>query len=157
MRVLFLDIDGVLNGHEWCAEAESNMIRPSCVAELNRIVRAVPRLGVVLSSAWRYMVLQKALDLVGFTYLLRTHGVSKDLSLVGYTVADEVEPSRGRQIQRWRREMEDVFDIESYVILDDVPEGLDFWPVGNRLVKTDGKVGLTWKEADRVIHLLLEG
>lgn len=39
MKVLFLDIDGVLNGHEWDDEAKSCTIRRECVKHLNRIVR----------------------------------------------------------------------------------------------------------------------
>lgn len=35
--VLFLDIDGVLNGHEFNAEAESNTLRRDCVERFNRV------------------------------------------------------------------------------------------------------------------------
>lgn len=52
--VLFLDIDGVLNGHEYDREAESSTLHPDCVARLNRVL-ADSECSVVLSSAWRYM------------------------------------------------------------------------------------------------------
>lgn len=39
MKVLFLDVDGVLNGHEWDDEAKSCNIRRECVKHLNRVVR----------------------------------------------------------------------------------------------------------------------
>lgn len=168
--VLFLDIDGVLNAHDWNQEAESNTLRPECVAQFNRILRDVEP-TVIITSAWRYMVFREAMTWIGFGYLLRTHGVSEKISaLLGGTVwPDEQVPTRGQQIARWVREHEE-FQREfcqrhprldgqmppplCYAILDDAPQGMDFRPVEHRLVRTDGKVGLTQADADRVIRML---
>jgi len=81
MKVIFLDIDGVLNGHEFCEHAKSCGINPECVCELNRIIAATDA-KIVLSSAWRYMVHGGALTLKGFEYMLRTHGVTENWLLL---------------------------------------------------------------------------
>lgn len=91
MKLIFLDIDGVLNGHKFCKAAQSTGIDPTRVRELNRIVRRTGA-AVVLSSAWRYMVHGKAMTLDGFGYMLRTHGVA-GVKLVGLTIPDEVCPA----------------------------------------------------------------
>lgn len=158
MRFLFLDVDGCLNDHKWNDLAGSTTLDRRCVNELNRILHTVPRVGVVLSSAWRYMIANKALTLLGFKYLLQTHGVTKDINLVGITPPDERIPTRGMQIRHWLDNYEgrSMFECESFVVLDDAPDGMCFCPVEHRLVKTDGKVGLTAADADRVIAMLLE-
>lgn len=159
MRFLFLDIDGVLNDRTFNDLAESSTLKSECVREFNRILYAAPRLAVVLSSAWRYMVANHAMTLNGFHHMLRTHGVSRHMVLMGRTVVDEEIPTRGGQIKHWL-DNEDFFredyECESFVVLDDAPDGMCFKPVEHRLVKTDGKVGLTATDADRVIAMLLE-
>jgi hypothetical protein len=40
--ILFPDIDGVLNGHDWNDEARSCSIRRECLAQLNRVIRETP-------------------------------------------------------------------------------------------------------------------
>jgi hypothetical protein len=54
-KILFLDMDGVLNAHEWLGEAGSCDVRHDCVLRLNRILHETGA-AIVLSSAWRYMV-----------------------------------------------------------------------------------------------------
>lgn len=55
-KVLFLDIDGVLNAHFFDVDAQSSHIKPKCVERLNRVLKAT-RCALVISSAWRYMIL----------------------------------------------------------------------------------------------------
>lgn len=89
MRILFLDVDGVLNGHDWHEGARSNTLRRPCIDQLSRILKETD-CRVVLSSAWRYMVHCKALTCTGFEYLLRTHGAVGIVGkIVGVTCRDE--------------------------------------------------------------------
>lgn len=104
--ILFLDIDGVLNGHQILREAGCCGIDPRCVRHLNLVLR---RTGckIVLSSAWRYMIHCKAMKLDGFWYMLRTHGFTNNGNgnpIIGLTRKDkDVGDSneRGRQIREW--------------------------------------------------------
>lgn len=146
--VLFLDIDGVLNGHEYDREAESSTLRPALVARLNRIL-AETDCAVVLSSAWRYMVLNGAMTLNGFGYLLRTHGVRIGGGLVGATGRDpqtEDPEERGRLIQAWVTANR----VERFAVVDDMAGGFTGLPI----VRTDGARGLTDADADALIALL---
>lgn len=88
-KILFLDVDGVLNGHDFHDGARSNTIRRSCIDALSLILTETG-CNVVLSSAWRYMLLCKAMKPHGFEYLLRTHGLCGIAGKVlGTTCADE--------------------------------------------------------------------
>lgn len=163
MRVLFLDIDGVLNSHDFCPLAMCGPIHRAKVDRLNRIL-TVADAKVVLSSAWRYIAHRGEATLAGLDWLLRSHGLHAG-RLIGFTREDTMVarcPSwdgsapwpqvneRGEQIRDWLR-------LQSYhpslrvVVLDDLDLGIT--AAGLPLVLTDGAVGLTDEDADRVISL----
>jgi hypothetical protein len=150
MRLIFLDIDGVLNDHNFCREAQSNLINPRCVANLNRILISTDA-RIVLSSSWRYMISGGAHTLEGFEYMLRTHGVACSGRLISVTCPDEDEDAvtRGPQIRKWLR---DRSRVTSFVVIDDVDD--DIVREGLPFVRTDGNVGLTEADAERVIAIL---
>ena len=153
MKLLFLDIDGVLNGHDWDEAAQSNRIQYRCVKQLNRIIAATG-CKIVLSSAWRYMILKGAMTKTGFEYLLRTHG-AVGVRIVDTTCLDEQIESRVDQIRdflvEWPRFRGE--PIEGYCILDDEDHGFCGRLV-EHFVKTDGMVGLTEEDANDVIAIL---
>lgn len=147
--VLFLDIDGVLNGHEYNEEAQSNGIRADCVQRLNRVL-GMTDCSIVLSSAWRYMVLRGAMTLQGFSYMLRTHGVRSPMRLIGcFGEDDQTEDpdERARQVLAWRAEHE---HTGRWAVVDDMDLGF----LGMPFVQTDKTKGLTDEDADRLIKFL---
>ena len=151
--VIFLDIDGVLNGHNFNALASSNVIERRCVKLLNWILLETDA-RVVLSSAWRYMSHGGGCTLLGFEYLLRSHGVIAG-RLIGATCLDETQWStRGRQIAAFRHRH--TSHLARCVAIDDGDEedtyGLK--TCGIPWVRTDGCVGLTLEDCDRVIEIL---
>lgn len=172
MKVLFLDIDGALNGHEYDDEAKSCSIRRECVKRLNRVVRETG-CKIVLSSAWRYMVHGGAMTLSGFEYMLRTHGLTGGSRvIVGLTRKDDetVDPldlkadERARQIRDWlewwaddaqARAAAGLDAVSAFAAVDDEDHG--FSDHGIPAVLTDGKVGLTDADADRLIVVLNGG
>lgn len=87
-RVLFLDVDGVLNGHERHANGFCGI---DCrkVELLNELVAAVG-CRIVLVSAWRYMILNGAMTLEGFRHLLAINGASQQVrdALIGHLPPD---------------------------------------------------------------------
>lgn len=160
--ILFLDIDGVLNAHEWDAEVMCGQIHPDKVDRLNRVLRATGA-RIVLSSAWRYIVHRGEMNLMGMEWLLRSHRVLAD-RLVGVTAPDSMvrrpyrgDPAtwtpapdeRGPQISRWLRENGGM--ARPYAVVDDLDLGIS--ACGHPFVRTDGKVGLTDGDADRLIRL----
>ena len=155
--LIFLDIDGVLNGHNFDDHPSvlSNTIDRECVEALNRLIVAVDP-DIVLSSAWRYMIHGGAMTLKGFEYLLRTHGVMANDRLIGLTLTDATYPTRGEQIQAWL----DEFGSRPYVVLDDggcKPGTDEWWDMGlpiHPVVWTRGNVGLTDFEVAKAIETL---
>lgn len=181
MKVLFLDIDGVLNGHQFNRKAQSGNIRKACIRELSRIVETTG-CKIVLSSAWRYMIHGRAMTLLGFQYMLRTHGLvcmGKNL-LIDVTIPDEVCPrcdkrhkgmgrfdtrrqlhrcegcntamTRGAQIAAWLRKNRRKLKVKRYAVVDD--EDYNEAMRKHPFVQTDGAVGLTREKADEIIAML---
>ena len=150
-RFLWFDIDGVLNDHTYNKESESCSIKPSCVKNFNLILEEFPDLKVILHSAWRYMVHGKAMDLKGFKYLLRTHGISSKINLIAVTTTDEICNLREHNILLSKAEWCRMGD--KYAIVDDLD--LQFGGITqNHFIRTDGQVGLTSVERKKIIELL---
>lgn len=160
MRILFLDIDGPLNAHERLPTGYCG-IRREFADRLNTILDAVPDCKLVISSAWRYMILRGDMTLKGFEYLLLVHGVKAFNRVVGHTVADgeiadepphdDVEAwnrigleMRAEQIRQYCRE----HDVTRWAVLDDLPLIVD------RFVHVDGALGLSDENVVRAIELL---
>lgn len=126
---------------------------------LNWILDAVP-VKLVISSAWRYLILRGDMTLKGFEYLLLVHGVDCKGRLHGYTDADvesSLEPSHfaadewHRRGLKWRsRQVQDYVKrhrIDKWAVVDD----LDL-QVAN-FVRV-GVTGLEWEDAKKLVALL---
>lgn len=157
MKVIFLDIDGVMNNLESLRYPRTKVrsskhsysaAHPSCVQALNRIIAATDA-QIVISSTWRGIglgVLREILRAWGVvgTIVSRTPDLSRQHgSIYG-------APERGAEIQQWLDAYLDL-DIDSFVILDD---GDDMGQLRLHLVQTDYEQGLTEADADRAIAIL---
>lgn len=156
--VLFLDIDGVLNSHTKLTSGYCGIDRDK-VRTLNWILFEVPKLKIVVSSAWRYMILRGDMTIKGFEYLLLVHGVDCHERLHGHTESDPViEPChfdaeawhvsglkwRAEQILKYVRE----HGIERYAVVDDLPLAVP------NFVRTDDAIGLSLEDAINIIRLV---
>lgn len=163
-KIIFLDIDGALNFHK-PHENGYNGIEKRCVANLNYILREVPDALIVISSAWRYMILEDSMTLSGFEYLLLTHGVDCKNRLLGYTEADDKLPihtddnyykwgleQRVKQIQSYlKKNQEYIWQSRiKYIVIDDLPLDID------NFVKTEPHIGLTHQLAVKAVKILKE-
>lgn len=152
-KILFLDIDGVLNGHD---DLGAYSINPKCVDQLNYILMCTEA-KVVLSSSWRHLIISGEMTLRGFEVLLRSHGVQLSDGLLGHTRSEfrtlyEASldgDSRDREILDWLKENRGN-ELILYVALDDMPLPL----LGPRHVQTDPYIGLTEEDASKAIELL---
>lgn len=91
MKIIFLDIDGVLNNHQFNEVAGSCIIQQDSVQCLNSIMHLTGA-KIVVSSAWRYMRTggRRGIPSMtddGFKYMMQTHGLMKD-SIIGFTELD---------------------------------------------------------------------
>lgn len=167
-RILFLDIDGVLNDHGFDEEAQSCLIKPQCVGLLNHVIRATG-CRIVISSAWRYMIGKGTMTLTGFHYLLRTHGVAAEPNdLILGTTRLDASPyeKRIRQIEDWVNEYRHGLQRSGseqfhFAIVDDlsademgIPSDDHYY--SRRFVRTNGKSGLNSVSAQQIIDLFAE-
>lgn len=98
--VIFLDIDGVLNGS--ARPEDHRTIHADCVLQFNRLL-AASCAQVVISSTWRDMVHDGAMTAAGFRHMLASHGV-RGCDVIGVTAKDDEIPGRGAQIEDWRKQ-----------------------------------------------------
>ena len=126
-RVLFLDIDGVLNDHIRHPTGYTVIDRDR-VTTLNKI--AFLGVELVISSAWRYMIHGGALTLKGFDYLLKSHGVM--MPVIGLTKTDEEIQLRDNQIEDWLQEHQP----DKFAVIDDLPLNVP------NFVQTNGSLGI---------------
>ena len=175
MKVLFLDIDGVLNSENWFAYriycVKNNMVNilmnfvdtddrnikhkltmldDRAIANLNRIIEETG-CKVVLSSSWRSSIesenifTQNLLKLKGFKY--EFYDVTPRLWFNDFSIR------RGEEIQLWMDKESEKNEIESYVILDD--DDSDMLPEQmNNFIHVDGQVGLTDRDVFAAIEIL---
>lgn len=171
-RVIFLDVDGVLNNHEWqrrALEARSSgppwqrrsmarFIDPAAVARLNGLVE---RSGaeVVLSSSWRlhYGVgqMQAMLESAGFQARLsgRTpippeHDPEVYRRLHGRPPPAGRDLARGYEIQQW---LDSQVDVAGVAILDDSTRMAHLLPW---LIRTSMLTGLLDEHIDEALACL---
>lgn len=175
MKVLFLDIDGVLNSENWFGyrlyciknnmfnevinfvntnderiKYKLSMIDDRAIANLNRIIEETG-CKVVLSSSWRSCVeaentlTEYLLKLKGFKY--EFYDVTPRLWF------NDFSTRRGEEIKFWLDKESENHEIESFIILDDdysdiLPEQM------NNFIHIDGQVGLTDKDVFAAIEIL---
>lgn len=159
MKILFLDIDGVLNcmcpaplrDDDWIDLDEWRYgFNPDLVARLRHVI-ANTDCKIVISSSWRhhtdYAPYQPGRNWreVLAEKLRRNQA---DL-IIGETPSDP-KGQRGREIAEWLKSHE----VESYCVVDD--EVVDILPYidNSRVVKTDMTVGLTSEDAQRIMEVL---
>lgn len=143
MRIIFLDVDGVLNSREsWsttCVGKGSKRLDPALCA---RLVRLVAETGakIVVSSTWRLyddhlLALKRGLHECGL----------EPGTIIGETDQDN-SGVRGAEINDWVVR----HGITSFVILDD---DRDMEPHMDRLVKTTWEQGLQDAHCAEVVRL----
>lgn len=123
MKIIFLDIDGVLN----CDKTRNPrkfpyVVDPKLLARLKRVMKATEA-KVVLSSAWRC-------DPVGI--LAARHWDVPFLDVC----PDNPKSPRGKEMLKW---LDDHPKVTRFAIIDDEDDGLDDLP----LFQPSAKTGLT--------------
>ena len=139
MKILFLDVDGVLapvgSDHQY-------IFAPECMEQLKRILSGVPDTRIVVSSSWR-----EGFSLFHFGWLWRQHGIGPDWVIDNTPVLDG-QP-RSEEIKAWLRDSGARYGVDSYAVLDDEPEWLEGLPA-EAVFACEGEVGLTEECAGRV-------
>lgn len=138
MKVIFLDIDGVLISLESLL-SENVAASPECVENLNQLTAETGSV-IVVSSSWKKLGKDKV------TRFLREWGVSGDV--IGVTPSDD-RLQRGQEIQQWLDNNKP--DVEAFAILDDCG---DMAGLSDYLIQTDDEKGLTREDVIKAVSLI---
>jgi len=176
MKVVFLDIDGVLNTATTLPLRENliklggivvgfNQLDKNAIAQLNRVTDTTGA-KIVISSSWRigcstpekFKVLCEYLKQQGVAgeIISRTPTDQEYAANLGKPGSYGTGPGqiyfgycRGKEIQMWLDQQ--FLPIESFVIVDD---NSDMEHLTNKLVMTEFEVGIVEQDADRMIEIL---
>ena len=169
MKVIFLDIDGVLNSLDnmsamtlmWktnelihkSRDVFGHLFDERCVLWLKYIISRTDA-KIVISSTWRCKGLQE------MQMMFKARGLSVEVIGCTPTIVDEYiinlyassnnEADRGYEIAQWIYEHEQA--LESYCIIDDDSDMLSMQKP--YFVKTDSDIGLNYKAAHQAIAIL---
>jgi len=160
MKIIFLDIDGVLNSFEKLTDPDATKhnkwnpemlmrcginleVFPEFVKRLNKITKATDA-KLVMSTSWRIGDLEWWADLV---ILLHNSGVKG--FILGRTPNGRYK-RRGNEIRAWLKEHKDE-NIESFIILDDDGDMGDYM---DQLIQTKHDTGLQDEHVKRAIEML---
>lgn len=148
MKVIFLDVDGVLNNADWSVRMmkeegintySEDLLYEKSLRCLAQIVKATDA-KIVVSSTWRF-------DRTAMSHLqeqLEAHGMEI------YDVTPHIG-IRGQDIDIW---LMDHDDVDGFVILDD---DTDMEPNAGHLVQTTWEHGLCSEHIDLAINVINGG
>ena len=155
MKVIFLDIDGVLNSGAYDRRRNWNELTDIDESRLPLVKQIVDQTGavIVLSSTWREhweKDIQKC-DVEGayITYTFAKYG----LEIYDKTPFWDIRANRIDEVKRW---LEGAKDVEKFVIRDDY--GFGWADLSPRFIKTNPRFGLGLEEnhVKKAIELLTE-
>jgi len=162
-KVIFLDIDGVLNTKWWYTQMERTISKdkygyafdPKAVANLKRIV-AETGADIVISSSWKCMGLSQMEDmwedrnLPGKIIGITPNSMSDEMLLNVDIDSIKLFHIRGEEIKEWLTKHGK--QVSNYAIIDDMDNMLS--EQQSRFVHTNPEVGITEEDAQKTIEIL---
>ena len=163
-RVIFLDIDGVLNSERWYRQSNKDVAKdkygnafdPEAVANLGKIITATGA-DIVISSSWKFLGLSVMQDMwhdreLPGKVIDITPTVINDEMLQHADLEDiEALPKvKGYEVKEWLRLHGK--NVSSYVIIDDTDDILP--EQQEHFVQTMPEVGLSECDAEVAIYIL---
>lgn len=162
MKVLFLDIDGVLNSNYWNEThqmeiSDKVLIDEKKVNLLLKIIN-VSNAKIVLHSGWKYWfdnhikpLKHEAIELITIfeKYRLKIYDKTPDLATDEIKWSKKFSLVKASEILSW---LEDHREVTSYVVLDDLDLHNEI--IAHNQVKTDSKVGLSEENVIQAIDKL---
>jgi hypothetical protein len=170
MRIVFLDIDGVLNNQLWAQEiggyghgtsrdgeptVKSLKWDPNAVAALRKAIDATGA-KIVISSSWRgygkeaVRKWQEMFAVYGWPEA-PVIGETPDLTRQLGKSDIYVSVKRGQEVEAWLAGHPE--PVEAFVCVDDDQDFLE----GQPLAGIDNRYGMQWHDANRIINILLGG
>ena len=162
-KVIFLDIDGVINTKEWHSKMTKDTpkdeygyaFNPEAVVNLAHIIKETDAV-IVISSSWKFYgvpklrQMWKIRNLPGTILDITPNTVSDEMLLNANLDEMELGVCRGNEIKEWLSKHKG--EVSNYVIIDDfddlLPEQED------HAVLTDSLIGITEFDAEKAIMIL---
>lgn len=159
MKIIFLDVDGVLNGYNLRVHTQFHILKflfPNKWRKMFSIFGVhiwkliilwviVKRTGakIVMSSSWRYGFLKTPVNEM-YSDNRKLYKIMKFLNILPIDITTTESKDRGLQILQWIQEHSD-FNIESFCVIDD--EMFDIKPhiVPCHLLSTHGEENRLFK------------
>ena len=162
-KIIFLDIDGVLNTQDWHSRKTNDTPRdefgwvfdPVAVENLAHIIKETGA-SIVISSSWKFLGIGKLRQmwkirkLPGTILDITPNTVSDEMLLNANLDEMELGVCRGNEIKEWLSRHKG--EVSNYVIIDDfddlLPEQED------HAILTDSLIGITGFDAMKAIRIL---
>jgi hypothetical protein len=156
MRIVFLDIDGVLNSDLWdmtktnkADDFPNDQFDPKAVALFNDLIKTIDA-QIVLTSTWRLIY-----DIEQINTIFKQVGIHREV--LDYTPnlnAGNGHLVRGNEVLRWCIDNKQNIKIphltyKDYLILDDNPDYL--LSQADRFIRTDKRTGLTTQLVQEIL------
>ena len=162
-KVLFLDIDGVLNTKWWYTQMDRNTPKdkycyafdPNAVSNLKKIIDETGA-DIVISSSWKSFGISELEDmwqdrgLPGKLIGITPNTVSDEMLLNADLDNMELFSIRGTEIKEWLTKHGK--HVSHYAIIDDMDNMLTEQRL--HFVKTDPEIGITVEDAEKAIMIL---
>lgn len=162
-KILFLDLDGVLNTARWHEQAKGDQLKddygytfdPTAVANLAQIIERTGA-DIVISSSWKCMGLSQMEDmwedrnLPGKIIGITPNSVSDELLLDVDIDSIDLFHIRGEEIKEWLTTYGK--NVSHYVIIDDMDHMLP--EQQSHFVQTNPEVGITEDDANKAITIM---
>lgn len=157
MKVIFLDIDGVLNSEEFLKNNQDEIIDRDAVNILKNIIDKTGA-SIVMSSGWRLWFDEDMIPNDGYSQYLYDILSEFDIKLFDKTPDFSTEEIRTRktfshvkakEIIAWLSEHK---TVDKYVVLDDLD--LKNEEINSHLVRTNAMIGITEEDGKCVIDMI---
>lgn len=162
-KVVFLDIDGVLNTKWWYTQMDRNTPKdkygyafdPNAVSNLKKIIDETGA-DIVISSSWKSFGISELEDmwqdrgLPGKLIGITPNTVSDEMLLSADLDNMELFSIRGTEIKEWLTKHGK--HVSHYAIIDDMDNMLTEQRL--HFVKTDPEIGITVDDAEKAIMIL---
>jgi hypothetical protein len=161
MKVIFLDVDGVLNTGRWIKEQYEKTGKPHscyysefdplCLQNLKELINE-SNAYIVISSTWRLG--NHETDEGWIALMQRLNSIGVEDNVIGYTPDLSRKYNsfccRGHEIQKWLNDNVNK-NIESFVILDD---DSDMFHLMDKLAQCDFMTGITEEVKNKALEIL---
>jgi hypothetical protein len=163
MKVIFLDIDGVLNSNFWVESHQQEISDGTFIdkEKIELVAKIVDNTGalLVIHSGWRFWFdntmqpirkeAQKLIDLL-LDSGLSIYAMTPDLTTEEIRKTKMFSKVKAAEIFLWLKQNP---NVHKWIVLDDLDLHND--ELALRQVSTNAQIGLTEKDVDKAIELLL--